>query len=159
MATKLAIPISRYCTHSFSSDEQYGAWGEDFSVDVGEFAVIEPKERFLPEHQLEAYEGEVADGDQLWVIVAIWSSGDSFGYSSSGSDDVISINKDVEVAKRNLAALERNPDKNDYDSWSVTIELDDGTTHKYHRPWLGYFESLDSLQIYEMIATTEKNDE
>lgn len=159
MSTKLGIPIDQYCTHSYHSDEQYGSWEESYDVTVGEFVHIEPKYQYYPKYQVEHYEGEVKDGDTLWVIIAIYSSGDSFGSSSSGSNDIIAIHKDSEVALRNLKALEGKSRDDQYESSIVNIELDDGTKHSYYRPWLGYFESLDSLQIYEMIATTEKDDD
>jgi len=153
MATKLGIPVTRYCTDSYQSDETYGEWWETFDVTVGELAIIEPSENTY-DYQYEGYEGVVEDGDTLWVIVAVYSSGDSFGSTNGGCVDVISINKDVEVAQRNLKAATAAPDGE-----FAVIELDDGTTHQYYRPWSGYFESLDSLQIYEMIATKENTDE
>ncbi len=159
MATKLGIPLNRYCTHSHYSDEMYGAWEESYEVTVGEFAIVEPKNQHYTGHQVEHYEGDVKDGDTLWVIIAIYSSGNSFGFSTSGSDDIISIHKDADVALRNLKALEGKGKGDRYEDDMVVVELDDGTTHKYYRPWLGYFESLDSLQIYEMIATVEKDDD
>lgn len=145
MSVKINIPINLYCTHSYRSDEPYGDWSETYDFSVGSTARITDKDSWS--NHTETYEGELNSGDVIYAIIAHYSTGDSFGGSDGGSVEICSLHKDVEVAKTNLAILNADNDK-----YSATIKLDDGTETSAYRPWNGYFESLDSIEIYPLIV-------
>lgn len=153
MSTKLILPVTTICTWSESSNEQYGAWSADYDLEVGDVALIhsEKTPRYV-RGERESYEGELVEGDLIYVVVANWSSGDSFGHASRCHVEVPCVNKDEATARRNLKELERKRDSKKYDDCNVALMNDDGSVYPYHRSWLGYFESLDSLEIHTMIV-------
>lgn len=146
MATRLKIPAFTICDHAHYSDEAYGDWNESHTFEVGDTAIILPEDGkyvYTGMGETELYEGDLAEGDIIFVVIANYSGGDSFGWANNKYVDVCSINKDSNIAYYNLKAL---------GSKKPIITLDDGTTHSYYRSWDGYFESLDSLEVYTMIV-------
>ncbi len=146
MPTRLHIPAFTVCDHSHYSDEPYGDWSESFYFEVGDTAIILPESNkyvYVGSGETELYEGELAEGDIIFVVIANYSSGDSFGYADRKYVDVCSINKDANLAHDNVRSLGSN---------KPIITLDNGTTHPHYRPWDGYFESLDSLSVHTMIV-------
>lgn len=94
---------------------------------------------------MEAPEG-FEDGGTLFAVVADYSSGDTFG-TSGGHSQVLDafINSDTAEA---LAAKALEHKK---DGWRVEYEYDfKFLNKKYHRQWAGYFEHLNSLDIWEV---------
>lgn len=146
MAIRLKIPAFTICDYSHYSNEPYGEWSESFYFEVWDTAIILPdgdKYVYAGPGEIEYYEGELAEGDLIYVVIANYSGGDSFGHASRKYVDVCSINKDSNIAYDNLRAL---------GSKKPIITLDNGGTHSYYRSWDGYFESLDSLEIHTMIV-------
>lgn len=141
MSTKLYIPAHIHITHSEREPGRWGAWEERGELVVGDIAHISPDVDgvYFHRHEVEYYEGELSIGDLVYVIIANYSSGDSFGRGYGTNLDICSIHKDEQTAHHNLAILR--------DSKINTIRLDD-----YFKPWGGYFESLDSIEVYTMIV-------
>jgi hypothetical protein len=93
---------------------------------------------------------EVKPGDVLYLVYAIYSTGDSFGRDTNARIEYITVHKDYEIAKANEQVLRgktssRNK-RGDYE-WSVNLQTDSGIVFPYHVPWLGYFESLSDIYI------------
>lgn len=84
-------------------------------------------------------------GDTIYVIVAVWRSGDSFGHADSSNWDACVINRDLVTAQTNLAILQNANDR----SGPTYLHLDTGEIIQYSPRWLNYFEILDSLEIKE----------
>lgn len=90
-------------------------------------------------------DGEVSPGDQVWLVWAVWSDGDSFGHDADARIDFVTVHRDEETARLN-AELLRNVNEDDQSyGHKVILILDDGTELPYTVPWLGYFESLSYI--------------
>lgn len=83
----------------------------------------------------------VTVGDMVYVVYAVYSTGDSFGHDSGAYLEVLSFNRDGERAERNKAAAEGG-----HISGTLTIEFDAGGMVERGCPWDGYFESLDYVR-------------
>ena len=86
------------------------------------------------------YEGEVNLGDEMYLLYAVYSTGDSFGHDADGMIDFISVHKDPAVAQYNHDQLNGA-------SGTVKLKSDDGTEWNYYVPWNGYFESLSYINV------------
>ena len=91
------------------------------------------------------YQGdeEIKVGDKLYLIYAIYDSGDSFGYDVDWGIEFVSIHKDKNIALENGKFLE--DDSNG--PYKGTIKLDDGKDIEVYRPWTGYFERLKRVEV------------
>lgn len=136
------------CTDSYQSPEPYGDWW-------AEYYFQEPTRAWEVSKGIYGsypYVGpEPTKGDTLYVIYAVWSSGDSFGSDSQGSYEFLCVNHDRDKAYANLEKLRRHsPGPYDYTTGGnqVEVDLDDGSTMTvYTGSWRGYFESLDTMDI------------
>lgn len=102
-------------------------------------------------HEYCYYPGEIKAGEKLYLVYAVWSTGDSFHRDDRGQIDFISVHKTRESAEKNRKILEQHSKNyNDiYDTWTAKIFLDNGEEYKYHVGWLGYFEYLDYINVEE----------
>lgn len=154
----LKFDEQHYCTHSFHSGEQYGDWSADyvFEAPTRAWSVEKPVYGSYP------YVGpEPKEADILYVIYAVWSSGDSFGSDSRGSYDIVCVNNDQKRAYENLRRLKEHNPKFSYSDGGnqVTVDLDDGSTmNVYTGSWKGYFESLDELEVAEVLFDADTGD-
>lgn len=140
---ELYLEIYHGCHDSHRDPKKYGSWHENWDVSYGTLATTDKEFRWNYERAV--YKGDLAAGEDIYALVVVYSSGDSFGYANAAHLDVPMVNKNAEVAYRNLKALEAVEKK--ADSANVTLEFDDGSTMEYYVPWLGYFESLDELVL------------
>lgn len=89
-------------------------------------------------------------GDTVYAVVADYDSGCTFG-RSGGHASVLDFFTDPAEAKA-LADAALKPDGKE-DRWGRQVDrFDYSFTHNgetYHRAWVGYFESLNSLDIWE----------
>lgn len=72
-------------------------------------------------------------GDIVYVIVAVWSDGDSFGYDRGSNAEIFGVFSTYKEAEDCVTKLKK---KRGYDV-----------------PWNGYFESLDYLEIIGGVLT------
>jgi len=86
-------------------------------------------------------------GDKLFAVVAIYSTGDSFGSDEGSEIELVSVHKNADLAKKNCDAI--NTRKRDS---PFSIELDNGKIITRYCPWDGYFESLDSCEWNEYLV-------
>lgn len=132
----LNLNESHECYDSYSSDESYGEWWSYYNFTA-------PAMAWSGKSQYGSYPyagPDLEPGTPLFVVYAVWSSGDSFGSDHCGSYEFLSITTDMDRALRNMSALKQ--------SGEAVIENDNGTTMKIGwKPWSGYFESLDELAI------------
>ena len=83
---------------------------------------------------------DVKAGDVVYVVVAVWSTGDSFGHDDGSCSEVFGSFKTYEEAEKFKTELE-NVSTKDYD---FTFKIGDRDVYV---PWVGYFESLDYVEI------------
>jgi hypothetical protein len=141
--TEVYLDIHHVMTDSYSSDEQWGDWSETYDFSVNSASLTK-----RPGMETEYYGGgeTLSSGETIYAIVANWSSGDSFGHADRSSYDVCIINKEKVYANQNLGILNKAEEPR---NGPLMLFLDDGTQIAYAPGWTGYFEGLDSLEIYE----------
>jgi len=91
-------------------------------------------------------------GDTVYAVVADYESGCTFG-RSGGHATVLDFFANPEEA-RALADAALRPDGKENHYGRVVDKFDYSFTHNgkdYHRSWVGYFESLNSLDIWECV--------
>lgn len=84
-------------------------------------------------------------GDVVYVIYAIYSTGDSFGNDTCGGFEVIIMNSNSDIATKNYDIIVKN--QNNRDRGTVELTLDNGNIMSYYPPWNGYFENLEDLRL------------
>jgi hypothetical protein len=93
---------------------------------------------------------EVQAGDTVYLVYAIYSTGDSFGHDTNANIEFITVHKDRAIAEANERALNGKTTYlvkgGNYD-WNVNLQTDTGIVFPYHVPWLGYFESLTGVYV------------
>jgi hypothetical protein len=70
---------------------------------------------------------DYAIGDEVFIVWAVYTTGDSFG-TDGGNYELISAHKTYEDAEK-------------------SAQIADSENSPFSRPWCGYFESLDSMNI------------
>lgn len=95
--------------------------------------------------------GDVKVGDTVYAVVADYESGCTFG-RDGGHASVLDFFTDPDEA-REFAALAVKPDSEGRnwrgDSTKVCGYSFEYKGQNYHRAWVGYFESLNSLDVWE----------
>jgi hypothetical protein len=82
------------------------------------------------------------EGQTYFVLLAIYSSGDSFGHDEScyvEYFDIFENSTDANNAERELLATQRND--------NVEFTNHRGTKVKVYNPWNGYFNSLNDIRV------------
>lgn len=91
----------------------------------------------------------VEAGDKIYAVVADYSTGSTFG-REGGHAQVLDafVSMDDALALQAAALETRSTDswRQDYD-YELTFN-----GHKYSRAWAGYFEYLNSLDVWELIV-------
>lgn len=98
---------------------------------------------------VEGLRGSLQAGEKIYALIAIYSTGDSFGHDEDYGFEVVNIFRTKEAADYARKTLDEAPD-NGYDFKPVQYLNTDGDLIDYHRPWTGYFERLTSLEVYEL---------
>jgi hypothetical protein len=100
-----------------------------------------------------ARELDVKIGDTVYAVVADYESGSTFG-RSGGHATVLDVFTTLLEAEGLLEAAQAPPASDDYsDRYSFTHNGVD-----YHRSWVGHFESLNSLDIWDIQVKQNPHD-
>lgn len=83
---------------------------------------------------------DVRPGDTVYAVVVGYTSGDTFG-SDGGHAKVMDIFTTRAEAEALCAHLKTYEDKGDFSAEYNGVE--------YNHPWVGYFELLDSLEVWD----------
>jgi hypothetical protein len=93
------------------------------------------------------------DGDgPFYLLYVIYDTGDSFGTDEGRFEEVL-LHRDIEVAKKNKKLIETHYSeyckKNGFspDCWNLELSTDEGESVRVCPSWIGYFESLVSVEI------------
>jgi hypothetical protein len=91
---------------------------------------------------------DVKAGDVVYAVVAVWSTGDSFGHDDASNSEVFGSFQTYEEADKFKTELENIKDHDG--SYNFTFEIGG---RKIYVPWIGYFESLDYIEIVSGVVT------
>lgn len=151
--THLYVKLYQVCSYSHYEDDEWGSW-EEFWVNSFGGVSLDKSLFYYPEEV--PIDFNVSKGDVVYVVWAEYSSGDSFGYGEGKYVDIIHIFKSKDLARDAYQSLlntsVKEHDKDWYESWIVRFKSDSGEEIIYHRPWLGYFDSLDEIHVEEAIV-------
>ena len=101
---------------------------------------------------------DVSVGDKVWLVYAIYSTGDSFGYDQNERIEFFTVHRDEQVARYNAKALEGFDSDADYNRHDkFFLSLDDGSQFQTVPPWCGYFESLTAVYCECFVVQDEYN--
>lgn len=95
--------------------------------------------------------GSIKKGDTVYLVYAVWSTGDSFHRAEGEYIDFISAHRTYDAASRNENILDT--DRAEGEGSTFKLFLDDGTEFSYCASWFGYFESLDYVTVREFTVT------
>jgi hypothetical protein len=114
---------------------------------------------------------DVKFGKRYHLLYAIYSTGDSFGHNERACFEAIGVYEDTAeslamafenkrrieghyyVYGRSAQFLPDPPSVEDYpEQFSITLLNSKGEEFKMHVPWCGYFESLEELEIKEVVC-------
>lgn len=96
------------------------------------------------EHSLQP-DFDVEVGDTVYVVYAVYSTGDTFHRAEGAYLEVLSFHKNGALAHQNAARARDR--KGREEAYTMTIVYDSGAQVSRHCPWDGYFESLDYIQV------------
>lgn len=147
--THLYVSIDSKCIHSYYEDREWGSWEETWTNRLDGVSIN--KDRFYCPESV-PIDFEVAKDDIVHVVWCEYSSGNSFGHGDRNRTDVIHIFKDKDLAWDAYRILDGSDKEKDYDKWTVKFKSDSGKEMSYCRPWLGYFDSLDSIYVESAIV-------
>jgi hypothetical protein len=97
------------------------------------------------------YCGDVKAGDKIYLVYAVWTSGDSMGTSHGANCEPIYVSKYEYMTKKvelNLRGLGKQDPNEKY----VAMLWDNGMMTRYYPSWHHYFESLDYVLTIETIV-------
>lgn len=102
---------------------------------------------------------DIKIGDKVFLLYVEWSTGNSFGNDENYGISYIGVFTDLELAEKNLEVI-RNANRRSEDSWELleekfVIEHQDGSEEQYidySVPWYGYFKSMYSSGIKEILV-------
>lgn len=85
-------------------------------------------------------------GETYHALYAIYSTGDSFGHDYGYCLELVGVYKDKAVAEENRKRCLQ--ECHSWDEATVKLKVEGvKTLHKYYRPWTGYFDRLDHLEL------------
>lgn len=86
----------------------------------------------------------IADFDvkvnDVYLLSVIYSTGDSFG-QDGGEIEYIGVYSDENLASEQAIVIEQNK------CHSVDLVANNGKKYKQHCPWVGFFESVESVNV------------
>lgn len=150
--TNLSFNYEHVCEESYHSNDLWGDWHEVWTYTPPTRAWVASEASYGDFPYVENPDDPLTDGDKLYAIYVVWSTGDSFGHSTRGNTEILCVNKNQDMADRNLEKIKNA-------KTMAVLELDNGTTMNcYCGSWEGYFESLDYLDIAEVIFSSDSED-
>lgn len=144
-----AVEVHQTCTHSEYSSEPYGDWSESYDNRLDSVA------RKGAEYPDVTSIHDIAEGEDAWVVWVEWSAGDSFGWATRSATDVIGIFRKQDYhAAEELAEQIQNKKKDS--NFSYEFHTSDGQTFTGCASWIGYFDSLENVNIDRVCVVRSK---
>lgn len=139
---KLYINTYNRCTQSQRSEEAYGEWYESYDFRINSVHLDRTSD-YDEEFDVPF---EVVEGDEVYILYMIYTSGDSFGYSD-GNSEIIWVFKDKEVARKAEGVYIDAVESEEYNNSLIEVVVDGGTTLKLSNPAWGYFENVSTIEL------------
>jgi len=141
----IEVLADSYCDVTREADPEDSWSRESTSWDVTGLRLVGDHGYHTVEVGFEPKKGKV-----YHLLFAVYSTGDSFGHDEGRCFEAIGVYKDRKVAEENEKRLRSVPkEKEKFDA--VGLKTEGLGVHKYNRPWMGYFESLDRLEVLSLI--------
>ena len=99
------LDITKVLTHAERPNKEFGSWSEHYDISYGHIATYNPPYGGYEYAPHVGAKQELRAGDTFWAIIAVWSTGNSFGRAENGNIDVLQINADADLAFKNLNKL------------------------------------------------------
>ena len=131
------IKLESTLEFSESEPERYGSWEKASSWEIGRIA---EKVDNYPDVTTTL---DLPKNSTAFVVWVRWSSGDSFGHHKNGYAEAIGIFADYRVAQELARAVETEK----CEDYRFKFTTSDGQTHSCCPGWIGYFESLEAVEI------------
>ena len=131
------VKLESTLEHSESEPEQFGSWSKSSSREIGRIA--ERVDEFLDVTTTL----DLPKNSTAFVVWVRWSSGDSFGWHTNGYAEALGIFADYRVAQELARAVETEK----CEDYRFKFTTSDGQTHQFCPGWIGYFESLEHVEI------------
>ncbi len=93
--------------------------------------------------------------ERYYLLYAVYSTGDSFGHDEGSSIEYIGFYKPSQlgIAQENERKLNDFTRDRNHGKYSVKLKSPEGKIYDQSVPWVGYFESLDHMDIIEINRT------
>jgi hypothetical protein len=130
--TGVTIDFNHTLTDSHRADEEYGDWSESYYNSLNSVKLASD----IPDLVTSL---DIKEGDDIFVVWAEWTVGDSFGSSDCGEYEPFGVFKDYEsayVLESFLEFTNNYPDLNEiFSSWNVTKFKADEFITKFKSPF------------------------
>ena len=129
--TGVSIDINGSLTDSYRSDEPYGDWSESYYNFLGEVTLSD-------NHPDVVTNLDIRPGDDIFVVWAEWSTGDSFGNANCSQTEAFGVFKDYESACVLESFLEFSNNeqiKELFSIWGLTKDKADILITKFKPPF------------------------
>lgn len=141
MKLRVELETESWVTRDADPDDKWGR--DDMASRLNDLSVFQ-----VDDDDRAEFEADVQVGDPVFVVVAHYSTGDTFG-RSDGQVEVMDIFPDAATAYALCDFLENDPSetitkngKRIETRFRAEFEGKD-----YYKPWVGYFEYLESLKV------------
>ena len=141
------------CTSHKSDDGEYASWASEYDFDIIQ-ATPDSLDRFnIGNQDFESYALDIKKGENIYVLVLRYGSGDSFG-DSSGKGEIVWAYSDIKLAEIALSQYKLAISE-EIDTFDMTIE----TSYEgaYNRQMSnicnGHFESFESIDIHAITVS------
>ena len=143
---KLFVKSESVCDHQASSDKEYDWWERRCHPEIHGVYL----EGSGYDYEAFAVDYDVEAGDTVYVLVMVYSAGDSFG-TGTGNHEVLWVFKDKEVALKVVEYINTSEREGD-DRYLLLITTDTGQTITLSDPSGGYFNSMENLSIESFVV-------
>lgn len=141
MATNIKIIDDEYTqiTREADRNDEWGADDTATSHHIRGFKVTEAKQYW---DLIVGY--DVKPEVAYYLVYVLYSTGDSFSHHT-GRITFIDMYQTIEEAEKAVKVIEKGV--NDDDKYSINYIDNSGNDAKMYCPWIGYFESLEDVNI------------
>lgn len=123
------------------SSEPYSYRGETWGSLTNVVAAVEDERRTYYGDGL-GKDLDVNAGDTVYAVVVVYTTGDSFGRDGGQTKVLDAFTDPAEAAALAQRATEHDSNKDGYGFQHNGVD--------YYTPWCGYFESLDSIDVWDV---------
>lgn len=92
-------------------------------------------------------DAQLAQAETLYAVIAVWSSGDSFGWDDRYNAEIISVHPSEANADAARRIVEASAPRYGQPAPALPVDLPDGYQLSGYIPWGGHFDRLDYVTI------------